>query len=141
MSGKSAWKKFGLRLRAAGLAFGLTSAVGAGSAAAGTVLASANGPGGHRYEVVADNSISWSGAKAAAEQAGGFLATVGDQQEQSFIEGLLADSGAPSGSYVFGLDETATEGDYRPLSGVPLGFNHFLAGQPDDNTATVAAGE
>jgi hypothetical protein len=139
MFGTRAWNKVGVRWLAAGLALG--AAASAGTARAGTVLQSATGPGGHRYEVVVDQSVSWSGAKAAAEQAGGFLATIGDQQEQSFVEGLLSDSGAPSGSYWFGLHETATEGDFRPLSGVALNYSHFLAGQPDNNQATVGTGE
>jgi hypothetical protein len=133
---KRVWKSPAAALAAACVvcAFGAIGAAGARGATVQT------GPGGHRYEVVVDNSVSWSGAKAAAEQAGGFLATIGDQAEQDFVESLLTSTNAPSGSYWFGLHETNTDGDYRPLSGVPLSYDHFLNGQPDNNGGHEVAG-
>jgi len=129
---KRAWN-----IGAAAVAAFAACVLGAAGARAGTIT---TGPGGHQYEVVVDKSISWSGAKAAAEQAGGFLATIGDQTEQDFVESLLANTGSPSGSYWFGLHETATEGDFRPLSGKPLSYDHFLNGQPDNNGSQEVAG-
>src|SRR5689334_10505415 len=97
----------------------------AGPARGGTVLTTATGPGGHRYEVVSDGTITWNGADAAARAGGGFLVTIGDAAEQSFVENLLTDAKAASGSYWFGLHETATEGDYRHVTGVAPAFTHF----------------
>lgn len=107
---------------------------------AGTVLKTATGPGGHLYEVVTDTSVSWSQAQAAADQAGGFLATIGDAQEQAFVEGLLSDADAPTGSYWFGLHQIQTTGEYRPLSGAATNYDHFLAGQPDNNGGNETSG-
>jgi len=119
-------------------------AASAGVGHAGTVLTTASGPGGHRYELVASGG-DWSDAHAAAGRAGGFLATIGDSAEQSAVESLLADAGAPTGAYWFGLHETATEGDYRTARGVAPAFTHWSAGEPNnligggagENSATV----
>ena len=62
----------GLCLRA------LLSCLVAGNTRAGTVLMTKAGPGGHEYELVADPSMTWSGAAADARAKGRFLATIGD---------------------------------------------------------------
>jgi hypothetical protein len=94
------------------------------------------GPGGHRYEVVSDPAATWSGADADARARGGFLVTIGDAAEQSFVEGLLSDAKAPSGSYWFGLRETGADGDYRQRNGSGLApaYTHWLGDtrQPDN---------
>jgi lectin-like protein len=91
-----------------------------------------SGPGGHQYEVVSGTDVSWDQAEAAAKADGGFLATIGDASEQSFVEKLLSDGNAPSGAYWFGLRESGSEGDYRHLSGAKPGYTHWLVGQPDN---------
>jgi len=96
---------------------------------AGTLV---SGPGAHQYEVVTGTDVSWEQAKADANARGGFLATIGDAAEQSFVEKLLSDDSAPSGAYWFGLHETGTEGDYRHLSGAKPSYTHWFAGQPDN---------
>ena len=49
----------------------------------------AQGGNGHEYEVVlAPAGISWTDARAAAEAAGGHLATVSDMDELDFINNL-----------------------------------------------------
>jgi len=106
---------------------------------AGTLV---SGPGGHQYELVSGTDVSWDQAKAAAKADGGFLATIGDASEQSFVDKLLADGNAPSGAYWFGLHESGTEGDYRHLSGAKPAYTHWLAGQPDnfggnENSASI----
>ena len=112
----------------------------AGAAGAGTILGTATGPGGHTYEVVSDSSLNWTGAKAAAANSGGFLATIGDAAEQSAVEKLLTDSGAPSGAYWFGLHETSTEGDYRHITGAVPTYTHWLPSQPDNFGGTENSG-
>jgi hypothetical protein len=117
----------------------------AGSTRAGTVLVSKGGPGGHQYELVSDSAATWSQANADARAKGGFLATIGDAAEQSFVQGLLTDANAQSGSYWFGLRETSTEGDYRNVvSTLPPSYTHWLGDtkQPDnfagdENSASV----
>jgi len=98
--------------------------------AAGTLV---SGPGGHQYEVVSGAQVDWDQAEAAAKSKGGFLATVGDAAEQSFVEQLLSDAAAPSGAYWFGLHEGNTEGDYRHLSGTKPAFTHWLPPNQPDN--------
>lgn len=129
------WKRYGFTLAVIPLAACLQTA------GAGVVLAEGAGPGGHRYAVVADTTASWTEAAAAAKADGGFLATIGDAQEQSFVEGMLAEARAPTGAYWFGLRQSAAGGDYRPPNGTDSAYSHFLPGQPDDNTGTVAGGE
>ena len=47
------------------------------------------GGNGHEYEVVlTPDGMNWSDARAAAEAAGGHLATVSDMDELDFINGL-----------------------------------------------------
>jgi len=92
-----------------------------------------SGPGGHRYEVVSDTKISWDKATAAAQAGGGFLASVGDAAEQAFVEKLLTDANAPSGSYWFGLHESLTEeGQYAHVSGTVPVYTHWAVDQPDN---------
>src|SRR5437764_3755616 len=76
---------------------------GAGFTRQATAAMVGGGPGGHQYELVLAPSASWGQAEAAAESAGGFLATIGDAGEQAAVERLLTDANAPSGSYWFGL--------------------------------------
>jgi hypothetical protein len=115
----------------------------AGNMRAGTVLMTKTGPGGHEYELVADPAMTWSGAAADARVRGGFLATIGDAAEQSFVQGLLTDANAQSGSYWFGLRETSTEGDYRNVvSSLPPTYTHWLnvTGEPNDSGGNENSG-
>lgn len=114
----------------AATAAGLLASVTA--ARAGTVLISESAASGHRYEVITDSSITWNQAAAAALADGGYLATVGDATEQAFVNKLLADANAPTGSYWFGLHETATEGKYEHITGVTPGYTHWDIDQPDN---------
>lgn len=118
---------------------GLGLALAAGVAAAcpvvshaGTVEGEATGPLGHRYQVVTESNITWPEARAQAEAAGGYLATIGDAEEQAAVADLLSDNDPVAGAYWFGLRESATEGDYRHLNGATPSYDNFLASQPDN---------
>src|SRR3954454_14686334 len=79
---------------------------GASAALAGPVVwSSGSGGDGNSYEVVINNTVSWDAARSAARAAGGELATITSQAEQSFVESVLSSSAAPIGSYWFGLRE------------------------------------
>jgi hypothetical protein len=110
------------------------------NALAGTAPTTATGPGGHRYEVVFDADSSWSAAAADSRARGGFLVTIGDAAEQAAVEGLLSGAGARSGAYWFGLHETATEGDYRHLSGLEPSYTHWDASEPNNGTGNEDSG-
>lgn len=88
--------------------------------------------GGNRYDLVLDNDISWTGAQGAANSAGGNLAVISSPAEQTFIESLLLDRNAPTGSYWFGLQESDAEGVYRTLDDSPGTFSNFSANEPND---------
>ena len=88
--------------------------------------------GGNSYDVVVDDQLSWTAAQSAAEAAGGHLATITSAAEQSFIESLLIDRDAPTGSYWFGLTETAVEGKFTPINGEQSSFSAFAPGEPNN---------
>lgn len=106
---------------------------GAGTAVAGPVVWNTGvGGNGNTYEVVINDDVSWDGARSAARAAGGDLATIGSQAEQSFVESILASAGAPTGSYWFGLRETATEGVYQHVTGETSTFTNWMIGEPNN---------
>lgn len=100
-----------------------------GGAAGAPVVFPGNG---HSYELVLDGDISWDGAQAAARASGRELATITSAQEQAFVEDLLLDSGAPTGSYWFGLRETQTEGEYAWATGETFSYDNFAPGEPNN---------
>lgn len=103
------------------------------SAFVGGVASAAPVPfGGNTYDVILDDDISWTGAQNAATAAGGSLAVISSASEQSFIESLLFDRNAPTGSYWFGLIESDAEGVYRLPGDVPGTFSNFASNEPND---------
>jgi hypothetical protein len=88
--------------------------------------------GGNSYDLVLNDDISWSGARDAATSAGGSLAVISSAAEQSFIESLLIDRGAPTGSYWFGLIESDAEGVYRNPGDLPPTYSNFAQNEPND---------
>jgi len=98
------------------------------------------GGNGNTYDVIVDNAASWDAARAAAQAAGGDLATIGSAAEQSFVEGVLTSNNAPTGSYWFGIGETS-EGVWVDNTGKTLGFTHWAPGEPNNhNTSGENAG-
>jgi hypothetical protein len=96
------------------------------------VAAPAVFPGnGHVYEVVLDATSDWPEARAKAQLAGGDLATITSAAEQAFIKELLISEGAPTGSYWFGLRESATPNLFEPVSGTSS-FSSFAPGEPNN---------
>jgi hypothetical protein len=120
---------------AASFAFGFTAAI----ASAAPVPF-----GGHAYDLILNDQLSWNGAQSAATTAGGQLATITSAAEQTFIESLLTDRNPPTGAYFFGLQETSTAGQFAPVGGETSTFNNFAPGEPnngvgieDENVGTV----
>ena len=105
---------------------------GLGALAAPVVWDSSAGGNGNTYDVIVDNTITWDAAQAAAQAAGGNLATITSQAEQSFIESALASANAATGSYWFGIRETATEGVYQSVTGEAFGFTNWTPGEPNN---------
>jgi hypothetical protein len=86
----------------------------------------------HWYEVVMDNQSSWTQSEAAAEQTGGYLATITSPGEQQFLESLLHNYASSSGAYWVGFKETNTEGVYAWVTGEPVSYTHWNPGEPNN---------
>src|SRR5204862_3762224 len=82
---------------------------------------------GHTYRVVAsDTVVPWTAAQAAAQSAGGHLATVNSPAEQSFLESLLTSAGAPTGAYSLGGRVTSTQPlTFGWITGEPFSYTHW----------------
>ena len=88
--------------------------------------------GGSTYDLVLDNESTWTEARDAAAASGGSLALISSAEEQSFVESLLVDRGAPTGSYWFGIQDITGQGMFRTLDDEPLTFTNFAPGEPND---------
>jgi hypothetical protein len=88
---------------------------------------------GHYYEVIADGSRpDWYTSKAAAEAAGGYLATITSPEENTFIASLL-----PAGeAYFMGGFQPAGSLDpavgWEWITGEPLVYTNWHPGQPSN---------
>lgn len=94
---------------------------------------------GHRYRAVCQEGVSWEEASAAAQAAGGHLATLGSVEENEFVFGLVDFPGiwgAGGGGPWVGLvqEEGAVEpaGGWGWVTGEQLEFTAWAAGLPDD---------
>ena len=105
--------------------------VGSSAASAAPVVWSGAGGNGNTYDVVLNGGASWDAARAAAQAAGGDLATIDSQPEQDFVESVLRSNNAATGSYWFGIREAA-EGLYRHVDGRSIDFSHWAPGEPNN---------
>jgi C-type mannose receptor len=98
------------------------------------------GATGNTYDVILDGALSWDAARAAAQAAGGDLATIDSAAESNFITTLLSSNNAPTGGYFFGLRE-ATEGTYVPVTGAAGSFSNFAPNLPDNANGSESVGQ
>ncbi len=116
----------------------------AGLLAAGSVSAApvqwtvASGGNGHWYETVSSSSITWTAAKAAAESAGGHLATITSAGENAFIAALMPNYGN-SGEYPYwlgGFQAAGSPGEptggWQWVTGEAWGYTNWAGGEPND---------
>lgn len=85
-----------------------------------------NPANGHLYAVTAP--MTWQAAEAAAVAAGGHLATVRSQTENSWI---VTTFGAASSKWI-GFNDVATEGAWVWSSGESPGYTNWCAGEPNN---------
>jgi hypothetical protein len=113
----------------------------------------ASGGNGHTYRVVAHSDlISWDSADAAAQAAGGYLATITSAAENSFVFNLINDptywtqssndhgpwiggyqlpnSVEPAGGFTWVLATGATVPE-------PFSYTNWTAGEPNNLTTTI----
>lgn len=81
---------------------------------------------GHEYAVV--DAGTWPQAAAAASRPGGHLVTINSADEQAW---LVEQFGA-SPRYWIGLTDAAGEGKWRWVTGEPLAYTNWDAGEPND---------
>jgi hypothetical protein len=135
------------RKRLAGSILGAFVAALLGSSSAHADLKNVSGPGGHSYDVIVDQNATWSQAQASAATTGGHLVSINSAAEQAFIEQLLTNANAPGGEYWIGLKKiggvspgVTTASNYAWTTGQPQNFQHWLAGQPDNNGGNESVG-
>lgn len=79
------------------------------------------------YYYVSDVEYSWMDAKKFAEQSGGHLVSIGSEGENSFVSGLAG------GKRIWiGLSDELIEGQWRWLSGEPVTYTNWSAGEPNN---------
>jgi hypothetical protein len=134
---RAAWTR--PRLCGAAAIAGLALATSAAPAAP-AVFDTGAGATGNTYDVILDGALSWDGARAAAQAAGGDLATIDSAAESSFILSLLTNNNAPTGGYFFGLQEAA-EGQYLPVTGGQSAFSNWAPNLPDNANGSETVGQ
>lgn len=82
----------------------------------------------HKYEVFEDG-MTWTEAKAACEEKGGYLATITSEEEQRFIERLISE-GNKNGYWLGGYAENSDDG-FKWLTNEEMRFTNWGDTQPD----------
>jgi hypothetical protein len=106
---------------------------------------------GHYYEIVVASRISWSAAKAAAEQRvyrcrRGHLATITSREENAFIwnlyQRLLSCGAIGSQVYIGGYEDPPGSGNWKWVTGEPMNYTNWHPGEPNfsGNETVIALG-
>lgn len=84
------------------------------------------------YTKVTSANITWTAAHAAAQAAGGHLATITSPGELNAVLGAVG-----SGQNLWiGLTDSETEGQFKWVTGEPALYTNWLSGQPDNSGGT-----
>ncbi|MCD4748528.1 MAG: hypothetical protein K8R59_04065 [Thermoanaerobaculales bacterium] len=111
-----------------GTAFGtddISNDAGASSPKAGRSTVVASGGWGGNYYELREASLSWGAAQAEATSLNGYLATVRDEAENSFLAGLVESTGCTN-SWL-GL---AKSGTWGWVTGEPFVYTNWKPGEP-----------
>ncbi len=85
-----------------------------------------NAANGHYYKRYTE-LVTWTQAKAKAEEVGGYLVTVTSAAENTFIKNNVSTSGG-----WIGLSDSASEGTYVWVSGETYSYTNWNAGEPNN---------
>ena len=96
-----------------------------------------DGGDGRWYLPVNSENWTWSDARAAAEEAHAFLASVTSEEKTVWLSSLMAESltGDSENAYVGGLK---VAGDWAWLNGDPWDFTNWLPGNPGVDPSEIA---
>lgn len=86
----------------------------------------------HRYEFVPFDG-TWNDALRAAEEAGGYLATITSPEEQQEIEALMEEH---DGYYVTWLGANSLSGDFAWVNGEAWEYTNWADGEPNNETGS-----
>lgn len=87
---------------------------------------------GHFYTVT-DSALNWFDAQGAAQNAGGYLTSIGSLEELNFIRTTFGKTEL----FWTGLSSVNNPGTFGWESGEPVTFTYFGAHQPDANQPTA----
>ncbi len=85
--------------------------------------------GGSVYYLLSSNT--WVNAEAEAFSLGGHLATINDAAEHAWVLTTFENYGAVPRSLWFGLTDQFSEGNFQWVSGEPVTFTAWAAGEPN----------
>ncbi len=80
--------------------------------------------------IVVDERMSWQEARAYAESLGGYLVTIGDEEENRFVTELAAREVIYR--FWIGLSDEEEEGRFVWVTGEPLIYQNWYVGEPND---------
>lgn len=93
---------------------------------------------GHSYDVyLLDPVLTWEDARDAAEEKGGYLATITSADENEFVWDLVSDKDNFSSYWLGGYQTDGNDepkGNWAWVSGEEWDYTNWAPGEPDDNT-------
>ena len=89
-----------------------------------------DGGNGHWYERI-DDPLTWSEAKTAAEELGGYLATITSTDEHDFTL-QFSPGGAPGVTHI-GARQNPKTGEWFWITGETWGYTSWYPGEPNNN--------
>jgi uncharacterized protein YjbI with pentapeptide repeats len=85
----------------------------------------------HCYLLFTTPPVSWTGAKSACESIGTYLVTIGTAEENTFVFDVFG----PADRWI-GFTDAAVEGQWEWVTGEPVTYTNWGAGEPNDGGGT-----